>query len=85
MTYLLRMEYINGLPQPFIAHLYGGSEWVVCDIDVQTGLLRIDVCGLLEVKHIGDVKFFRDMNGVEHSADSFYCEDDTNAKLDAQT
>lgn len=68
----LRMEHINSLPQPFIAHFYGGSEWPVNDIEVQTGLLRIDVCGLLEVKHIGDVRFFRDDDGVEHDSETFY-------------
>lgn len=72
MADLLRMDYINSLPQPFIAHLYGNREWPVHDIDVETGLLRIDVCGLLDVKHISDVRFFRDMDGVEHDADSFY-------------
>lgn len=72
MTDKLNMDYINSLPQPFIAHFYGGSEWPVFDIEVQTGLLRIDVIGMLEVKHISDVKFFRDMDGTEHDADSFY-------------
>jgi hypothetical protein len=47
----------------------------VYDIDVETGLLRVLVCGLLDVKHISDVKFFRDMNGVEHDVDSFYNEE----------
>jgi hypothetical protein len=69
---LLRMDYINSLPQPFIARFYGGDEWPMHDIDVQTGLLRIDVCGKLEAKHIGDVRFFVDANGVEHDADDFY-------------
>lgn len=72
MTEKLNMDYINRLPQPFIAHFYGGSEWPVQDIEVQTGLLRIDVVGMLDVKHISEVKFFRDMDGTEHDADSFY-------------
>lgn len=75
MSDLLRMDHINSLPQPFIAHFFGGSEWPVYDIDVETGLLRIDVVGLLDIKHIGDVKFFRDMAGIEHDAESFYNED----------
>ena len=75
MSDLLRMDHINSLPQPFLAHFYGGSEWEVYDIDVETGLLRVLVCGLLNVKHISDVKFFRDMNGVEHDVDSFYNEE----------
>ena len=40
MVDILRMDYINSLPQPFIARFYGGSEWPVYDIEVQTGLLR---------------------------------------------
>lgn len=76
MKDLLNMDYINSLPQPFICVFYGGSEWPLNDIDVETGLLRIDVCGLLEVKHIGDVKVFRDSNGVEHPAGDFYDEDE---------
>jgi hypothetical protein len=70
----LRMEYINSLPQPFVAHFYGGDEWPVHDIEVQTGLLRIDACGKLVVKSIGEVAFFRDVEGVEHDADTFYQE-----------
>jgi len=75
MSDLLRMDYINSLPQPFIAHFFGGSEWPVNDIDVETGLLRIDVCGLLDVKHISDVMVFVDANGVKHDAESFYEEE----------
>ena len=76
MSDLLRMDHINSLPQPFLAHFYGGSEWEVYDIDVETGLLRVLVCGLLDVKHISDVKFFRDMNGGgEPDVDSFYNEE----------
>ena len=68
----LRMDYINSLPQPFIAKFIGGDEWPIYDIDVQTGLLRIDVCGKLQVKHIADVRFFRDMDGIEHDSETFY-------------
>ena len=76
MSDLLRIDHINSLPQPFIARLLGGSEWPVYDIDVETGLLRIDVCGLLEVKHITDVTLFIDAEWVIHDVDSFYNEDD---------
>lgn len=72
MSDLLQMDYINSLPQPFIAHLFRGSEWPVYDIEVETGLVRIDVIGLLEIKRISDVKFFRDANGVEHPSYTFY-------------
>lgn len=70
----LRMDYINSLPQPFTAHLYCGSVWPVYDIDVETGLLRIDVCGKLEAKHVSDVREFIDTDGGGHDPDSFYLE-----------
>lgn len=72
MRDLLKMDYINSLPQPFVARLYGGSEWPVYDIDVETGLLRIGVCGKPEMKHIGDVREFVDVDGEVHEADTFY-------------
>lgn len=71
---ILSMARINSLPQPFIARFIGGGEWPVYDIEVQTGLLRIDVVGMLEVKHIADVLFFRDESGAEHDAESFYAD-----------
>ena len=72
---LLRMDYINNLPQPFIAHFCGGYEWPIYDIDVETGLLRIDVAGKLQVKHISEVIYFIDIEGVRHDAETFYQEE----------
>jgi hypothetical protein len=69
---VLDMTYINSLPQPIIGIEFGGSEWSVIDIDVSTGLLRIDVCGLFQVMEISDFKKFRDGNGVERLSDAFY-------------
>lgn len=74
---LLNMGYINSLPQPFMARLLGGDWWEVESIDVETGLTRILVCGLLQVVHFGDITAFRDMDGTEHYPESFY--------LDAQS
>lgn len=68
----LKKDYINSLPQPFIAVFYGGDQWPLEDIDTQTGMLRIDVCGKLQVKHIEDVKHFIDANGDIHEVNSFY-------------
>ena len=76
MADLLNMAHINSLPQPLFVRDYGRSAWwwPVYDIDVQTGLHRIDVCGLLEVRHFGDAAQFRDADGVLHDPDSFYLE-----------
>lgn len=72
MPDLLRMDYINSLPQPFLVTLIGGDEWPIHDIDVETGLIRIDVCGKLQAMHIGEATAFTDMDGVKHDAESFY-------------
>lgn len=72
---LLDMAYINSLPQPLMGKTLGGGDawwWPVHDIEVQTGLVRIDVCGLLEAKHIGDFSCFRDDRGVEHRSEGFF-------------
>lgn len=69
---LLRMDHINSFPQPFVAVFYGGDSWPLEDIDVQSGLLRIDVCGKLQVKHVGEVKHFVDATGETHAPDTWY-------------
>ncbi len=73
MTDLLHMDYINGLPQPFFALFCGdGSWWPVNDFDVETGLMRIDVCGKLEVRRFSEVMEIRDGNHQLHNPDTFY-------------
>lgn len=76
MADLLNMVYINSLPQPFMVRKAGDKDfnWPLYDIDVETGMLRMDVCGKLDIGHIGDVMEFKDADGVIHDADSFYCE-----------
>lgn len=72
---LLRMDYINSLPQPFLVNMYtkdGEWEWPVIDIEVSCGLFRIDVCGMCEVHDIGDAKCFIDAHGVRHDVDTFF-------------
>lgn len=68
----LQMDYINSLPQPFIVRFAGGNEWELHDIDVETGMLRINVCGKLQIKHIGEATLFRDADGNDHDAETFY-------------
>lgn len=82
-TDLLDMAYINSLPQPFFVRQAGDSwdwAWPVYDIDVQTGLYRIDVCGRLQACHIGDAAEFRDANGVIHDSADFYTDAEREVK-----
>lgn len=74
MTDLLRMDFINSLPQPLWIRQWGRDSFdmPVWDICVETGLIRIDVCGLLDKLHIGDVAEFKDDAGVVYSSEVFY-------------
>jgi hypothetical protein len=72
---LLDIDYINSLPQPLIGVFFSGDRWPIVDIDVQTGVLRIDVCGKLQVMRIGDAKEFVDADGGIHDSESFYIDD----------
>lgn len=75
----LRLDYINSLPQPFVAKLLGDKTFmygVEC-IDVETATLRIDVCGLLQVIGISEVREFRDDAGNVHDPDTFWVDYET--------
>lgn len=73
----LRMDYINSLPHPFLARFYGDKTWwPVNDFEVGTGLMRIDVCGKLQVKSFGEVMEIRDGDHQSHDPDTFYNEED---------
>lgn len=74
MADLLLMDKINALPQPLRAKI-SGTFWEVHDIDVETGLMRINVSGLLEVTTFSSCTSIKDMEGVEHNPDDFYNED----------
>ena len=70
---LLNMEFINSLPQPFIAIEYDEKwQWPIQDICVQSGIMRIDVCGLLQPVELLDYKFIQDANGNKHNPEDFY-------------
>ncbi|MCQ0168471.1 hypothetical protein DN388_16055 [Pseudomonas sp. S12(2018)] len=73
MTDLLNIEKINALPQPIFAWLHGGW-WPVHDIEVQTGMMRIDACGMLDVMCFSDALMIRDDAGQTHDTDDFYLE-----------
>jgi len=71
---LLSMSHINSLPGPLFIRLAGDKEfsWPLEYIDVETGLIKFDVCGKLQSGHIGDVAQFRDSSGTVHDSETFY-------------
>lgn len=75
MSDLLNIELINSLPQPFWVSENGKDWWwPVHDICVETGMVRIDVSGLLQAGHITDWPYLRDDSQVIHDAYDFYLE-----------
>jgi len=74
MSDLLRMDFINSLPQPLWIRQWGDKEfmWPVQDLCVESGIVRIDVCGLLQAMHISDIAEFKDDSGAIHDAETFY-------------
>ncbi len=71
----LDMAAINDLPHPLIARFVGDDYWPVHDIDVVTGLMRIDVCGLLQPMRFSEVTHILDADGVSHDAERFWNEE----------
>lgn len=69
---LLDMSRINALPHPLFACTGGGWWWPIHDIDVETGLMRIDVMGKLDISEFGSILRIRDADGTEHATDDFY-------------
>lgn len=73
---LLNEEFISSLSQPLWIRQWGDKEfmWPVYDICVQTGLLRIDVCGKLQAMHFSDISEIKDDGGNIYDAEEFYLE-----------
>lgn len=75
MSDLLNIDLINSLPQPLWVSRKGkGWWWPVYDICVETGLVRIDVCGKLQANHITEWWYVRDDAQVIHETETFYLE-----------
>lgn len=85
MSDVLRMEYINSLPHPLMATFFGGDEWPIYYVCVQTGLMKIDVCGMLDNKCFGEVKFITDADGEKHDAEVFYVDYEESQPASQQT
>lgn len=75
MSRLLNMEKINALPQPIWISKHRDEWWPLDHVCVETGLLKYDVCGLLDKGHFGELVAVRDGDGVLYSPDEFYLEE----------
>lgn len=76
MTDILNMDKINSLQHPLIAIEHDEKwNWPIYDICVETALVRIDVCGLLERKELLDFKFIQDFSGERHDVCDFFLDE----------
>ena len=74
MADILNMKLINSLPQPFYIRLLGYKKimWPVESICVETGMARIDVCGMLQATHISEFSFMQTADGDVIDIESLY-------------
>ncbi len=82
---VLRGDYINSLPQPFFVRLYMTGDkwwWPVYDIGTNVPLLRIDVCGKLQVLHFSEVAEIRDDDGCFHNPDDWWTDSEMEARYE---
>lgn len=76
MSDLLLMDKINSLPHPLYVRLWGDdTRWPVADIDVETGMMRLDIVGKLQITFFSDACDLFDADGTRYSAADFYNED----------
>lgn len=68
------IEKFNSLSSPVTASMYGGGEYWIETLDVQTGLMRLDVCGQIDLSSFGLVKSLIDADGISHDPDDFWVE-----------
>lgn len=69
----LKADEINRIPGPFLVRFFGSDwQWEVIDVEVETALIRINVCGLSEVKCFCEVADIQDINGQHHDPDELW-------------
>ena len=71
----LNMDKFNALPSPVTARLWSGAEHWIETLCVQTGCMRLDVCGQIDLSNFDEVRTLIDIDGNEHDPDDFYLED----------
>ena len=69
---LLNGVKFNALPGPVTARMCGGGEWWIETLDVQTGAMRLDVCGQIDLSHFSEVMILIDINGSTHDPEDFW-------------
>lgn len=72
---LLNIEKINRLPHPLAAVMIGsGMNLMIENVCVETGLVRLDVCGRIDIDNFCMIRTIIDGEMNEHNPDDFYLE-----------
>jgi hypothetical protein len=69
---MLDIKKFNLLPGPVTAKMIGGGDYWIETLDVQTGLMRVDVCGMIDLTEFSMVDWLVDASGEKHDPDDFY-------------
>jgi len=72
---ILSIVKFNALPSPVTAKMFGGDEYWIETLCVQTGCMRLDVSGQIDLSEFSMVKTLIDSDGNEHDPDEFWIED----------
>lgn len=76
MADILDVDKFNSLPHPLMAVLWGCDSGITIEtVCVETGCMRLDVMGQIDLSHFDNVKAVIDGDGVKHDADDFWLED----------
>jgi len=71
---LLSIDKINSLPHPLMIREFSSDPWYeLIEIDVQTGVHSIDVCGMRQVNfHLSSCGQIKDDHGEVHDIEIFF-------------
>lgn len=72
---LLNGVKFNALPSPVTARMCGGGSWWIETLDVQTGTIRLDVCGKIDFSDFSEIMELIDINGIKHDPDDFWVDE----------
>jgi hypothetical protein len=73
MPDLLSLEKINALSHPLMIRPFRSDPWYgLIDIDVQTGLYRMDVCGMWQLGSVSSCEQIMDGDGAIHDMEIFF-------------
>ena len=64
---------LDAIPGPILARFFGSKwEWEVIDFEVECALVRINVCGLSEVKGFCEIAEMTDIDGQKYDPEDFW-------------